>query len=97
MTAKLNTLGQHVALFRDEERPTLGALLSLLEKHGAKPMHIHRLCRAWLGKGEWPLSDDQRFPKALLSILPDCGKCWGALLGFAAGTPERILKVSAFS
>ena len=78
MTATLNTLDQHVALFC-EERPTLGALLSRLEKHGAKPMHIHRLCRAWLGKGEWPRSDDQRFPKALLSILPALREMLGSI------------------
>ena len=97
MTAKLNTLGQHVALFRDEERPTLGALLSLLEKHGAKPMHIHRLCRAWLGKGEWPLSDDQRFPKALLSILPALREMLGSIARLRSRHPgadpesERLL------
>lgn len=97
MTATLNTLGQHVALFRDEERPTHGALLSLLEKHGAKPMHIHRLCRAWLGKGEWPRSDDQRFPKALLSILPALREMLGSVARLRSRHPgadpesERLL------
>lgn len=48
----------------------LAAILSALAESGAKPMHIHRFFRAWLGKGEWPKVDDERFPKAMRAIVP---------------------------
>ena len=49
---------------------TLAAILSALAESGAKPMHIHRFFRAWLGKGEWPKADDERFPKGMRAIVP---------------------------
>ncbi len=37
---------------------------------GAKPQHIRRIWRAWLGLGTWECPQDNRFPKALEMAMP---------------------------
>lgn len=58
---------------------TLAGLMSRLTGLGAKPAHVRRICRAWLGAGPWPESDPAaapegrapRLPAALIAALPE--------------------------
>lgn len=49
---------------------SISQLREYLVSLGAKPIHIHRFFRAWLGKGPWPSEDDARFPKAMRLQMP---------------------------
>lgn len=54
----------------EKKRLTLEAVSARLLATGAKPIHERRFFRAWLGKGEWPQPDDERYPQAMRAIVP---------------------------
>ncbi len=49
---------------------TLADIQARLEAQGAKPQHLRRIFRAWLGRAAWPTEDDASFPKAVREGLP---------------------------
>ena len=49
----------------DNSLLTLNALREVLEAAGAKPVHMRKLFRAWLGRAPWPDAGDAAFPRTL--------------------------------
>lgn len=64
---------------------------------GAKPIHLRKLYRAWLGLAPWPDASDEGLPKALRAQLPELKKALQAVASIRSrhaatdGESERLL------